>query len=165
MGEQYLPNNRNYINLLNAIASVIATENNTTIKLSGYNKDVIFSDGTSDDEKTIILDKGESYIFETRVSDATANLDGLIGANLSADKPVSVTNGNFLSVAENKDNYDLKPVRLLLLLQKRSKQEAEENCIFCLRQVFRQTLSLKESGKKICKIISCFINCAFNIRF
>ena len=107
MGEQYLPYYVDYINGLNAIASVIATENNTTIKLSGYNKDVIFSDGTSDDEKTIILDKGESYIFETRVSDATANLDGLIGANLSADKPVSVTNGNFLSVAENKDNYDI----------------------------------------------------------
>lgn len=107
MGEQYIPSNATNVGLLNAIASVIATENNTTIKLSGYNKDVIFSDGTSDDEKTIILDKGESYIFETRVSDATANLDGLIGANLSADKPVSVTNGNFLSLAENKRNYDI----------------------------------------------------------
>ncbi len=107
MGEQYIPSNATNVGLLNAIASVIATENNTTIKLSGYNKDVIFSDGTSDDEKTIILDKGESYIFETRVSDATANLDGLIGANLSADKPVSVTNGNFLSLAENKKNYDI----------------------------------------------------------
>ena len=107
MGEQYIPTRIDYINGLNAIASVIATENNTTIKLSGYNKDVIFSDGSTDDEKTIILNKGESYIFETRVSDATANLDGLIGANLSADKPVSVTNGNFLSVAENKANYDI----------------------------------------------------------
>ena len=107
MGEQYNPNNAANRNGLNAIASVIATENNTSIKLSGYNKDVIFSDGTTDDEKTIILNKGESYIFETRVSDATANLDGLIGANLSADKPVSVTNGNFLSLAENKANYDI----------------------------------------------------------
>ena len=95
MGEQYNPTRMNYINGLNAIASVMHTENNTTIKLSGYNKDVIFSDGSTDDEKTIILNKGESYIFETRVSDATANLDGLIGANLESDKPVSVTNGNF----------------------------------------------------------------------
>ena len=107
MGEQYNPNNAANRNGLNAIASVIATENNTTIKLSGYNKDVIFSDGTTDDEKTIILNKGESYIFETRVSDGIPNLDGLIGANIAADKPVSVTNGNFLSLAENKANYDI----------------------------------------------------------
>ncbi len=83
MGEQYNPINAANRNILNAIASVIATEDNTTVKLSGYNQDIIFSDGTTDDEKTIILNKGESYIFETHVSDATANLDGLIGANYS----------------------------------------------------------------------------------
>ena len=107
MGEQYIPNDIRNIRGINAVVSVIATEDNTTVKLSGYNKDVIFSDSSTDDEKVIVLKKGESYIFETLVADTNANLEGLIGSTITSDKPISVTNGNFLSVAENKGNYDV----------------------------------------------------------
>lgn len=108
MGEQFLPNVNSALSNVNSMVGVIATENNTTIKLSDYNSNVIFSDGSTEDEKTVILNKGESYIFETRQSPANAaNASGLIGAHLTSDKPVSVTNGNFLNIAENKANYDI----------------------------------------------------------
>lgn len=108
MGEQYIPNTLNNLNALNSMVGVIATEDNTNIKLSGYDTGLVFSDGTIDDEKNIILNKGESYIFEAKTSNVnTANNAGLIGAHLTSDKPISVTNGNFLSLSENKTNFDI----------------------------------------------------------
>ena len=108
MGEQYLNLNENTNRILNAMIGVIATEDKTTITLSDYDPNVIFSDESTDDSKTISLNKGESYIFEAKISsNLNPNLSGLIGAQLDADKPISVTNGNFLSLAENEGNVDI----------------------------------------------------------
>ena len=108
MGEQYLNLNENTNRILNAMIGVIATEDKTTITLSDYDPNVIFSDESTDDSKTISLNKGESYIFEAKISsNLNPNLSGLIGAQLDSDKPISVTNGNFLSLAENEDNVDI----------------------------------------------------------
>lgn len=108
MGEQYLNRSENTNRILNAMIGVIATEDKTTITLSDYDPNVIFSDGSTDDSKTISLNKGESYIFEAKISSSlNPNLSGLIGAQLDADKPISVTNGNFLSLAENEGNVDI----------------------------------------------------------
>ena len=108
MGEQYLNRSENTNRILNAMIGVIATEDKTTITLSDYDPNVIFSDESTDDSKTISLNKGESYIFEAKISsNLNPNLSGLIGAQLDADKPISVTNGNFLSLAENEDNVDI----------------------------------------------------------
>lgn len=108
MGEQYLNKSTSTNNALNSMVGIIATENQTKITLSGYNPEVVFSDGSTDDSKTIILNKGESYIFEAKISEElSANLTGLIGAQINADKPISVTNGNFLSLAENQSNVDI----------------------------------------------------------
>ena len=108
MGEQYLNRSENTNRILNAMIGVIATEDKTTITLSDYDPNVIFSDESTDDSKTISLNKGESYIFEAKISSSlNPNLSGLIGAQLDADKPISVTNGNFLSLAENEGNVDI----------------------------------------------------------
>lgn len=108
MGEQYLNRSEKTNRILNAMIGVIATEDKTTITLSDYDPNVIFSDESTDDSKTISLNKGESYIFEAKISSSlNPNLSGLIGAQLDADKPISVTNGNFLSLAENEGNVDI----------------------------------------------------------
>jgi hypothetical protein len=44
---------------------------------------------------TFNLDKGQSYIADVRTADALDNSDGFIGAKITSDKPISITNGNF----------------------------------------------------------------------
>lgn len=93
------PNNSNAPNVSSPIISstigITATEDNTSIVVSGYNPNVIFSDGSSTPTKAFTLNKGQSYIMDVRAVDSPFNLDGLIGAKIAATKPISVTNGNF----------------------------------------------------------------------
>lgn len=79
----------------NHTASVIATENSTTVTLSGYDPALIFTNDLSLlPTKSVILNKGESYIFE--INNNIQNLgNGLIGAKIESDKPISVSNGSF----------------------------------------------------------------------
>ncbi len=80
--------------ILNFMTSILATEDNTTIKVSKFNSNVYFSDGVPRTEFNIKLNKGESYIIEGS-GDFAVNYKGFIGAKIEADKPISVTNGNF----------------------------------------------------------------------
>ncbi|WP_288243626.1 IgGFc-binding protein, partial [uncultured Chryseobacterium sp.] len=93
------PNNSNAPNvsapIINSTIGITATEDNTSVVVSGYNPNVIFSDGSSTPTQTFTLNKGQSYIMDVRAVDSPFNLDGLIGAKIAATKPVSVTNGNF----------------------------------------------------------------------
>lgn len=93
------PNNSNspYVSIpiINSTIGVTATEDNTAVVISGYNPNVIFSDGSSTPTKSFTLNKGQSYILDVMATDSPENLDGLIGAKIVATKPVSVTNGNF----------------------------------------------------------------------
>ena len=86
--------------------NILATENNTSVKISGYNPDIKFQNGTQAPELNMKLNKGESYIVSvpnrppfvadsTGVGDPEENYYGLIGANIHSDKPISVTNGSF----------------------------------------------------------------------
>ena len=88
---------------------VIATEDNTNVSISGYDPGIIFFDGTTAPTKTFTLNRGESYIVNVISSDAPANLEGLIGAKIEADRPISVTNGNFNGIYtnENSSNNDI----------------------------------------------------------
>lgn len=79
----------------NYTANILAVENGTTVTLSGYRSGLIFTnDSTISSTKTVTLNSGESYIFDVDEGTNPA-LDGLIGAKITADKPISVSNGSF----------------------------------------------------------------------
>ncbi|WP_326981156.1 gliding motility-associated C-terminal domain-containing protein [Chryseobacterium sp. MYb264] len=86
---------------VNSTIGVTATEDNTTVTLSGYNPGVVFSDGVSATSRTFTINKGKSYIIEAQSNLNPINLTGLVGAKIVANKPISVTNGNFNSIYTN----------------------------------------------------------------
>ncbi|WP_185151665.1 T9SS type B sorting domain-containing protein [Chryseobacterium sp. SN22] len=94
---------------VNATIGVVATEDNTTVTLSGYNPGVVFSDGISAVSRTFTINKGKSYIIEAQSNLSTNNLNGLVGAKITSNKPISVTNGNFNSIytTQNNSNVDV----------------------------------------------------------
>lgn len=88
---------------VNSTIGVTATEDNTSVVVSGYNPNVLFSDGSSTPTKTFTLNKGQSYIMDVVSNDSFYNLAGLIGAKIESDKPISVTNGNFNGIYTNQN--------------------------------------------------------------
>lgn len=75
--------------------SVIATEDNTTVTIDKFNKPLLFTNGNaSSTPLTFTLNKGQSYVIDGR-GIASGNRDGFIGTKVVADKPISLTNGNF----------------------------------------------------------------------
>lgn len=88
---------------INSTIGVTATEDNTTVVVSGYDPAVVFADGTSSPTKTFSLNKGQSYILDAVSIDEPANFTGLVGAKIVATKAISVTNGNFNAIYTNQN--------------------------------------------------------------
>ncbi len=80
---------------LSFTASVLATEDNTVVTITGYNPLVVFNSPTALVlPLTINLNKGQSYTVSGN-STPSANWSGFIGAKVESTKPVTLTNGNF----------------------------------------------------------------------
>ena len=80
---------------------IMATEDNTTVTLSGYDPDCEFRVGNdragmTDDSYTITLNENESFVFETYIgwSPTLAHERGWIGASIDADKAIVISNGS-----------------------------------------------------------------------
>ncbi len=93
----------------NSTIGVVATENNTTVTVSDYGAGVDFTDGYNMPARTFTLNRGQSYILETSPFTNSANMDGLVGAKITADKAIAVTNGNFNGIytVYNLSNQDI----------------------------------------------------------
>lgn len=95
-----VPNLGTHVSKSNTLG-IMATEDNTTIDLFGYDSNCEFrvgSDraGITADSYQIVLDANESFVFETYIgNNATqAHEDGWIGASIVADKDIVISNGS-----------------------------------------------------------------------
>ncbi|WP_282054308.1 DUF11 domain-containing protein [Maribacter luteus] len=90
--------NRATTNSLTNTLGIMATEDGTTVTLSGYNTGCEFRlgndrDGITDDFYTVHLDANESFVFEAYTAETTANIDGWIGADVVSNNPIVISNG------------------------------------------------------------------------
>ncbi|MGB5227182.1 MAG: IgGFc-binding protein [Eudoraea sp.] len=77
---------------------IMATEDNTTIDLTGYDPNCEFrlgniAGGITADTYQIVLDANESFVFEAYLAQTAANLDGWLGASITSDKNIVISNG------------------------------------------------------------------------
>jgi uncharacterized repeat protein (TIGR01451 family) len=92
-----IPNRATNGNLSTSLG-MMATENGTVVTVFGYDPDCEFRlgntrGGLTDDILTIPLEKGESFVIEAAKNETTANIDGWLGATITATKPIVISNG------------------------------------------------------------------------
>ncbi|MFS4416775.1 T9SS type B sorting domain-containing protein [Maribacter sp. 2307ULW6-5] len=82
---------------------IMATEDNTTVRLFGYDPDCTFrlggnANGITADTYTITLDANESFVFENYVGNVNppslAQQQGWLGASIESDKDIVISNGS-----------------------------------------------------------------------
>ncbi|WP_282160954.1 DUF11 domain-containing protein [Ulvibacterium marinum] len=95
-----VPNLGSHVSKSNTLG-IMATENNTTIDIFGYDPGCEFRVGSNvagitADNYQIVLDANESFVFETYIgnSPTPAHEDGWIGASIVSDKDIVISNGS-----------------------------------------------------------------------
>ena len=99
---------------LNSVIGFMATEDNTTVTIYGYNPSCTFtknnygsgSNSINDDVITVTLNAGQTYVLEAVAIYNSANMDGWLGATISSNKNIAVNQGhlNFKQVQGAIDN-------------------------------------------------------------
>ncbi|KIC64528.1 T9SS type B sorting domain-containing protein [Chryseobacterium taiwanense] len=80
--------------LLNFTTGIMATENGTTVTISGYDPGLnLVNISPTPTNITFTLNKGQSYLV-AGLANGGANSTGFIGAKIVSNKPITVTNGN-----------------------------------------------------------------------
>lgn len=93
------PNKGTNTSILNNSLGLMATEDNTTINIFGYNPACTFRSGTTEvgitaDDITITLNKGQTYVLEAPLhATNSAQRDGWIGASITSNKNIAVSFG------------------------------------------------------------------------
>ncbi|MDG1871886.1 MAG: IgGFc-binding protein, partial [Flavobacterium sp.] len=92
-----IPNRANNGNLTTTLG-IMATENNTSVTISGYDPDCEFrlgnaAGGITSNTIDITLNAGQSYVVEALKNQTNANIDGWLGATITADKKIAISNG------------------------------------------------------------------------
>ncbi|KKO06295.1 hypothetical protein LCGC14_0067140 [marine sediment metagenome] len=95
-----VPNKGSHSSKSNTLG-IMATENNTTVVLSGYDPGCEFRvagnrAGITANSHTITLDANESFVYETYIgtSPTQAHEDGWIGASIVSTKDIVISNGS-----------------------------------------------------------------------
>ncbi|MGP1990720.1 T9SS type B sorting domain-containing protein [Zobellia laminariae] len=95
-----VPNKGSQVSKSNTLG-IMATEDNTTVTLSGYDPGCEFRVGANRagitaNSYTVTLDKNESFVFETYIGTAPtqAHEDGWIGASIVATNDIVISNGS-----------------------------------------------------------------------
>ncbi len=92
------PNRGSFTAAISTSLGVMATEDNTTVNIFGYDPACTFRQGTTEagitaDNLTITLNKGQSYVLEAPTNGNTANVAGWLGASITSDNPIAVSFG------------------------------------------------------------------------
>lgn len=95
-----VPNLGSHVSKSNTLG-IMATENNTTIDIFGYDPNCEFRVGNdragiTADTYQIVLQANESFVFETYIGNSAtpAHEDGWIGASIVADRDIVISNGS-----------------------------------------------------------------------
>ena len=98
----------NYTAVHHTFASILATENNTTITFADIKPGVSLVNNAAVGNilPSIVLNRGQSYVYAVQGPTA-ANRDGLIGSSITSDKPIAVNCGSIGgSNGNNPNNLD-----------------------------------------------------------
>jgi len=88
----------------NSVIGIMATEDNTTVTISGYNPACTFTknnnisgvNSITDDIINITLNAGQSYVLEAVAVYNTINVSGWLGATISSNKNIAVNQGHLM---------------------------------------------------------------------
>ncbi|WP_111309042.1 LamG-like jellyroll fold domain-containing protein [Confluentibacter sediminis] len=86
---------------VNATLGIMATEDGTVVDVFGYDPAINFrlganASGMTDDTKQIMLNAGQSFVFEVVENRTAAHKDGWLGASIVSNKKIAISNGSLL---------------------------------------------------------------------